>query len=200
MTSSKNDAFEYKLYSAALSSVECNELIAQCKEFKAGRTTNSSPETDNDYRKALIAQFDSEPNYITKLRHYFSEVTNTNLHQQETPVSIIKYEEGGFYLPHLDCFGGIENIPNPQAGDRLLTGIAYLNDNYSGGETIFPSENISIKGRQGDLLVWYNLNKNGSPNRNTKHSGGPVVKGSKYIAVIWARERSLEPLFNKTLL
>lgn len=199
MISSKNDKFEYKIYSEVLTKAECDSLISISTNYKVGRTVEGSLDRDTNYRKATVASFDSEPLGITKLRKFFSSVTNTNLAQQETPVSVIKYEQGGSIIPHRDYFGGIDNLTHPEAGDRLITGIAYLNDNYDGGETLFTIENVKVKGKQGDLLVWYNLNKDGSPNRNTIHAGQPVTKGIKYIVILWARERDINTPIQKTL-
>jgi len=199
MSSLINDKFEYKIYSGVLTKNECNNLISQCTDFKVSQTINDLEKEEKTYRKALTAVFTTEPFYITKLRNYFAQVTNTKVGQQETPISIVKYSEGDYYLPHLDAFGGVGDITHPEAGDRLITGIAYLNDDYTGGETLFNSQDIKVKGTQGDLLVWRNLNKDGSPNKNTLHSGQPITKGSKYIAVIWAREHELNSFTEKTL-
>lgn len=200
MKSSKNDKFEFHLYPGVLKSEECKELIKQSINFKAGRTTQNTTDIDTTYRKATVAIFDSEPATITKLRQIFAEKTNTDINQQETPVSVIRYEEGGSIIPHLDYFGGIEHLTHPEAGDRLLTGIAYLNDDYDGGETLFTLEDIKIKGKEGDLLVWSNLNKDRSPNRNTLHAGLPVLNGIKYIIILWARENIINKQYSKTLL
>jgi len=73
-------------------------------------------------------------------------------------------------------------------GNRWKTAIMYLNDDYEGGETQFPSLDVTISGKQGDVLTWTNLNKNGSPNTDTLHAGLPVTKGTKYIVVTWIRQ------------
>lgn len=199
MSNSKNDKFEYQIFSKTLSKEECERLIAISSNYKTGRTVEGELDRDTNYRKASVASFDSEPSEITKLRKIFSDITKTNLSQQETPVSVIKYVEGGSIIPHRDYFGGVDNLTHPEAGDRLITGIAYLNDDYEGGETLFTIENIKVKGKQGDLLVWYNLNKDGTPNRNTIHAGQPVTKGTKYIVILWARERDINTHILKTL-
>ena len=195
-----NDKFKYKLYSNILSMEECNLIIEKCKDFKESKTIGDTEGKNSKYRKSSTALFASELKEITKFRNIFAEITNTSIMQQETPVYILKYSENDYYFPHIDPFGGIQDFPHPEAGDRLISGILYLNDNYTGGETFFKSEEIKIKGRQGDLLIWYNLNKDGSPNRNTLHSGQPVTYGTKYIVVLWAREKIITNQHSKTLL
>ena len=200
MGSSKNSNLKYKVYSNILNKEECSSIIEQCKEFKISKTTSGVNTVSTKYRKSLTALFSSELIEITKLRKSFAELTNTDILQQETPISVIKYSEDDYYLPHIDAFGGTQQFPHPEAGDRLISGILYLNDDYIGGETFFKLENVKVKGNQGDLLLWYNLNENGSPNRNTLHEGLPVISGVKYIAVIWAREEIISKKYNKTIL
>lgn len=200
MNSSKNDKFTYRVYNNVLSKEECNSIIKQSVHFKESKTTSDADEGNSYYRKSLTALFSSELIQITKLRRSFAELTKTDIKQQETPVSVIKYLENNYYLPHLDSFGGTGQFLHPEAGDRFLSGILYLNEDYTGGETFFKSENVKVKGNQGDLLIWHNLNEDGSPNRSTLHEGLPVTDGVKYIAVIWAREKIINKKYNKTLL
>ena len=195
-----NNKFKYKLYSNILSMEECNYIIEQCTNFKESQTTRDKEDYNSHFRKSSTAVFSSELKQITKLRSKLAKITNTTLEQQETPVSVIKYSQNEYFLPHMDAFGRMEKFPDPHAGDRLISGILYLNDNYTGGETYFKSENIKIKGNQGDLLIWHNLNDDGSPNRNTIHSGQPVTYGTKYIVVIWVREKLINKQYIKTLL
>lgn len=199
MNKDKSDKFKYEIFPRVLSRKECNSLISKCIDFKISRTTNRVVSNEEPYRKALTAVFPSEPYIISKLRKRFAKITNSDIEQQETPISVIKYSEGDYYLPHFDFFGGVSNLPHSEAGDRLFTGIVYLNDDYEGGETKFVSEEVSIKAKQGDLLVWTNLNRDGTPNRNTKHSGLPITKGNKFIVVIWAREKKIGLIKKKTL-
>ena len=64
----------------------------------------------------------------------------------------------------------------------------YLNDDFEGGETHFPSLNLVVKPKKGKLVIWDNVNEDGSLDFNSLHAGLPVKKGFKYIAVIWIRE------------
>jgi prolyl 4-hydroxylase len=200
MKYSENDLLLYQLHVEVLDKIDCENLIKEFNEFKTARTINGDFESDRKYRKAEIAVYENESELLKKVRKIFSEKTNTSINQQETPLSIIKYEKGGEYKPHYDCYGNLKDVPNEESGDRIITGILYLNDDYLGGETEFSLENINIKGNQGDLLIWYNLNKNRTLNRRTLHAGLPVIDGVKYIIVVWIREREINKKFEKTLL
>lgn len=196
----ENDPFLYQLHVDVLDKMDCENLIKEFNEFKTARTINGDVESDRKYRKAEIAVYENESELLKKVRKIFSEKTNTSINQQETPLSIIKYEKGGEYKPHYDCYGNLKDVPNEESGDRIITGILYLNDDYLGGETEFSLENIKIKGNRGDLLEWKNLNKNRTLNKKTLHAGLPVIEGTKYIVVCWIREFQLNKETKKTLL
>ena len=196
----ENDPLLYQLHVEVLDKMDCENLIKEFSEFKTARTINGDIEPDRKYRKAEIAVYENESELLKKVRKIFSEKTNTSINQQETPLSVIKYEKGGEYKPHYDCYGNLKDVPNEKSGDRIISGILYLNDDYLGGETEFSLENIKIKGNQGDLLIWNNLNKNKTLNRRALHAGLPVVEGVKYIIVGWIREREINKKFKKTLI
>jgi len=196
----ENDKLRYKVYNNILTNEECNYIIEQCTNFKESQTTKDKEDYNSHFRKSSTAVFSSELKQITKLRSKLAKITNTTLEQQETPVSVIKYSQNEYFLPHMDAFGRMDKFPDSHAGDRLISGIFYLNDNYTGGETYFKSENIKIKGNQGDLLIWYNLNDDGSPNRKTLHAGLPVIEGDKFIVVMWVREKEFTHHLKKILI
>ena len=183
-----NDKFEYKHTKNALTKKECNDLIKEFTEFTQARTHAGNVEYDKEYRKAYNAVYNNETPLLRKVREIFASETGTHIDQQELPISIIKYEEGGEYKPHHDYYTDVRQAKNPEMGNRWKTAIMYLNHDYEGGETHFPSLNVTIRGKQGDVLTWTNLNKNGSPNTDTLHAGLPVTKGTKYIVVTWIRQ------------
>jgi len=183
-----NDKFEYKHTKKVLTKKECNDLIKEFTEYTHARTHAGNAEYDKEYRKAYNAVYNNETPLLRKVREIFASETGTHIDQQEVPVSIIKYEEGGEYKPHHDYYTDLRQARNPEMGNRWKTAILYLNDNYEGGETQFPSLDVTISGKQGDVLTWTNLNKNGSPNTDTLHAGLPVTKGTKYIVVTWIRQ------------
>jgi len=184
----KDDEFEYELHKKQLTKKECNDLIKEFKEYTQARTHAGNLDYDKEYRKAYNAVYNNETPLLRKVREVFAAKTGTHIDQQEVPISIIKYEEGGEYKPHHDYYTDPRQAQRPEMGNRWKTAILYLNDDYEGGETQFPSVDVTIKGNQGDVLTWTNLNKNRTPNTKTLHAGLPVTKGTKYIVVTWIRE------------
>jgi len=196
----KNDKFNYTIYEKLLSKNDCESLIGEFTSFRQARTYGSSLQYDEENRKAQNAIYKDESIILKKVRKIFAEKTNTNIIQQETPISFIKYDKGGEYKPHFDFYENLKIIKNPEMGNRLKTIILYLNDNYIGGETNFPILGHSFKCDQGDILTWNNLNENGTPNTDTLHAGLPVIEGTKYIIITWIRENLITGKMEKTLI
>ena len=77
-----------------------------------------------------------------------------------------------------------------RGGQRILTVLIYLNDNFEGGETGFKNLNFKTKAKPGDALVFYPLGKEGKYcHPKALHAGLPVLRGEKWIANVWFRER-----------
>jgi prolyl 4-hydroxylase len=64
----------------------------------------------------------------------------------------------------------------------------YLNTVESGGETIFPTAGLTIRPRQGDALLFYNVYANGELDPESLHGSSPVLAGEKWVATKWVRE------------
>jgi len=99
---------------------------------------------------------------------------------------VMRYEPGQEYRPHHDALAGLRN-------PRRWTAIFYLNDDYEGGETVFPDLSISIRGRAGDLLIFRNVDAEGRPHPKMLHAGQPVTRGAKWIATRWIRGAPHDP-------
>jgi hypothetical protein len=72
-------------------------------------------------------------------------------------------------------------------GQRVLTLLIYLNDDYEGGETAFPLLGKSYKGRKGDALVFWNVQPDGTPDPRTLHVGTAPTRGEKWLFSQWIR-------------
>ncbi len=99
-----------------------------------------------------------------------------------------KYEIDGYFREHNDYFSEEElKIFGVWMGQRTWTNILYLNDVEEGGETYFPRLDLKVKPKQGRLVFWNNLNKDGTQNINTRHEGLKPISGAKYIVTKWWR-------------
>ncbi|GAB7555250.1 hypothetical protein NRB_47650 [Novosphingobium sp. 11B] len=113
-----------------------------------------------------------------------ASVTQTDIAQGE-PLSVLHYMNGQEYREHLDV------LPHEQ-NQRILTAILYLNEGYAGGETRFPEQGLSIRGRGGDLIVFCNLLPDRSPDVRSRHCGTPVTQGVKWAATRWIRQSPMD--------
>ena len=48
---------------------------------------------------------------------------------------------------------------------------------------------VQYKPRRGDALLFYSLHHNGSVDGRALHGGCPVVKGEKWVATKWIRDK-----------
>lgn len=99
---------------------------------------------------------------------------------------VMRYAPGQEYKPHLDALANLRN-------QREWSAIAYLNEDYKGGATVFPELGISLRGRAGDLLVFRNVDAEGKADPRLRHGGEPVTKGAKWIATRWIRSGPHDP-------
>ena len=109
-------------------------------------------------------------------------------------MQVLHYEGGGEYKPHYDYFP--PNDPGAasfllSAGQRVCTIIMYLNNTELGGETIFPKMNFSVMPKKGSALYFSYFNQLEQLDSMTLHGSLPVVKGEKWIATKWMRQKKL---------
>ena len=97
------------------------------------------------------------------------------------PLNILKYAPGQQYRPHHDGTGS-DNV-----SVRALTALIWLNDQFEGGETDFPTINVRVRGGVGDMLVFRNVRDDGQLDDRMMHAGLPVTEGVKWMASRWIR-------------
>lgn len=106
--------------------------------------------------------------------------------------TVLHYAVGEQYAPHHDFLdvnelGYARQVE--QCGQRALTVLIYLNENYEGGETVFPQLGRGFKGRRGDALVFWNISPDGAPDWRTEHIGSAPTRGEKWLFSQWIRVR-----------
>jgi hypothetical protein len=74
-------------------------------------------------------------------------------------------------------------------GQRLITFILYLNDDYEGGETAFPTLGFSHKGQVGEGIYFVNALPDMQPDLRMLHAGRPTTRGEKWIVTQFIRNR-----------
>jgi prolyl 4-hydroxylase len=103
-----------------------------------------------------------------------------------------RYDVGQEFKPHHDYFHKGEYYYEQvgrEGGQRTWTAMIFLNTPEAGGFTDFPNAGLRIAPRQGNIVIWNNMDVYGHPNPNSLHHGMPVEAGSKYVITKWFRER-----------
>jgi hypothetical protein len=103
---------------------------------------------------------------------------------------VLHYSPGQVFEPHFDFLetespGYAQNVA--EQGQRVLTFLTYLNDDYDAGETDFPAIGWRYKGRKGDALFFWNVDPSGQPDKRTYHAGLPTTRGEKWLLSQWVR-------------
>jgi prolyl 4-hydroxylase len=115
-----------------------------------------------------------------------SDIAGIPLERAE-PMNVLRYTSDQEYKPHYDTLGE-EYLEN--GGQRILTGIVYLN-NAVGGGTAFPKLNMIFGSIGGRLLLFENVDKDMQPHDLSLHQGMPPHEGEKWVFTLWFRERNL---------
>lgn len=113
----------------------------------------------------------------------------------EAPM-VLHYDVGQRITPHFDFIDA--NAPDyeqqiREQGQRMITFLLYLNDDYDGGETTFPELGIVNRGTTGDGFYFVNAHADRSPDRSMLHTGSPPTAGEKWIVSQFIRDIPLRP-------
>lgn len=166
-----------------LTSKECEEIIVNCKDKLEPSyvSTPNGPKLDSMRTAEGIFIYENPP-VIQKIKNIVSQLTNLPIENQ-TPPHVVRYKTGGEYKEHVDYLSNKERGEN-----RKYSCLFYLNEDMEGGGTYFPKLQLGLNPTTGTLLKWDNLHSDGTPNPNSTHAGMPVIKGEKWILVIWVNE------------
>lgn len=107
-------------------------------------------------------------------------------------LQVVRYHPGQYYNEHHDsCCDKNESCQNfiKRGGQRKLTVLIYLNNDFTEGETFFKNLNQKFKASIGSAIVFHPLAKNSYKcHPLALHAGLPVKSGEKWIANLWFRE------------
>lgn len=158
------------------SSIKSNDTVKIDTEYR-DTLTSVVP-----YSKSIIDDFiNLDQAFNATLSNIFlvgfgpAEADYKSEHQLETiwhdSYSILKYGKGQKFVNHIDDHKDFH---------RRLSLVYYINDNYEGGEIVFPRFNITYKPNANELLLFpstYVYN----------HSVLPVLEGTRYSVVSWLK-------------
>ena len=121
---------------------------------------------------------------VHALNRRIAAASGTKVDQGE-PLQVLRYRPGEQYRTHFDAISGFGN-------QRILTCLVWLNEGYEGGETVFPTPRLALRGRKGDAILFRNAGDDGRRDEAAAHAGLPVRAGEKLIASRWIRQHRFE--------
>lgn len=130
---------------------------------------------------------------LALVQHKIAHCLNLSFRHLE-PAAVLHYDVGEEIRPHFDFVD--PNVPNytdeiAQRGQRIVTFLLYLNEDYGDGQTDFPRLGVSNKGRLGEGLYFINALEDGKADIRTLHAGRPPSSGEKWIVSQFVRNRPL---------
>ena len=138
-----------------------------------------------DYRKSFVALVDEQDTVIKNIKNKIAKSFGLDGNGMEK-LQLQKYPEGGYYKEHFDAKSEDHFQKDKSFSQRKYSIIIYLNDNFIGGETVFPKKNISVKPQQGRLLLFSNmLNETNFVHPFSSHLAKKITEGEKWILTTW---------------
>ncbi|HEX7324459.1 MAG TPA: 2OG-Fe(II) oxygenase [Rhodanobacteraceae bacterium] len=107
-------------------------------------------------------------------------------------LQILHYKHAQEYQPHWDYFTrdtDFERRTLAVSGQRVGTLILYLSDVDEGGATYLPTLDVAVHPRLG-MALWLDYLSAGKVDPRSLHGGTPILRGEKWIATKWFRERA----------
>lgn len=117
----------------------------------------------------LICQ-SMEGQFITTYLQHVNEHARVNVGSGYTA---LRYREGGYFKTHVDV-----TRDHPVLGHRRLSGVYFCNDDFEGGDLVFPRQDLVVKPESGLMVLF--------PSGFTHpHESTTITKGTKYSIVSW---------------
>ncbi|MFZ5656329.1 MAG: 2OG-Fe(II) oxygenase [Pseudomonadota bacterium] len=177
-----------------LSVDECRLLVASAQPMLRPSRVHDAGAADvarMDLRTSSDASFDPllEDFALRLVQLRMAAAAGVELVHAEQLI-VLRYEPGQEYRPHRDDLPA-EAIARdrPAAGNRMRTICAYLNTPPEGGATDFPAVGVQVEPKAGRAVMFDSLDAEGRPDAGSLHAGLPVVRGEKWLATLWLRER-----------
>jgi prolyl 4-hydroxylase len=191
-----HDDPEIRLFRSFLNDDVCSWLIERSRDrLVRARVYDAGSKTDivSDTRTNTSAGFNLVETDLVHLmvQTRISRASDLPLVNMEG-ATVLHYDVGEEIDNHFDFVE--PSIPDYEQhiatrGERVMTFLVYLNDDYSGGETDFPTLGVTHKGVKGEGLFFRNALPDGRPDRRSWHAGRPPRDGEKWILSQFIRNR-----------
>ncbi len=163
-----------------ISDEERTYIIEKAKNELKPSAVSDDRYTDETVRKSETTWLSREDPIIGNVIRKCTKYIDRSIHNCEN-LQVLRYKPGGYYKPHQDTLKKDKNV-------RMYTFILALNDDYEGGETIFPNLKREYKLRAGDALFFNTLDNYEMISSKALHGGNPVKSGEKWICNLWVHK------------
>lgn len=178
----------------------CAWLIDRARgRLKRARVYDTEARRDVEHsgRTNSVAEFTLTDTDLVQvaLQTRMAAVCGLPVRNMEAP-AILHYDVGEEIVNHYDFID--PETPDyareiAERGERAITFLVYLNDDYDGGTTDFPTLGLSHRGRGGEGLYFVNALPDGKPDTRMLHAGRPPTRGEKWIVSQFIRNRATLP-------
>lgn len=88
---------------------------------------------------------------------------------KNSELHLVKFVKGFWLVPHVDTLSSERNH---------IASVYYINDDYTGGEIVFPDHNLKIKPKANSLIIF-------PGNENYLHEVLEIVDKDRYSSAMW---------------
>ena len=174
-----------------LNESECNAIIDYATEFIAEQNIIEGRYVYTKNKQHTFAKKDNET--IKPILEKLAKRVNIPYENMENPL-IVRYLPYQYYMEHNDsCCDQNDRCRDfiKRGGQRLMTLIVYLNDDFEGGSTYFKKLNLNLKAPKGGAIAFHSLAQNSDKcHPNGLYQEQPLNKGSKWAMHVWFRENT----------
>ncbi|WOJ96953.1 2OG-Fe(II) oxygenase [Congregibacter brevis] len=162
--------------------------VCEKSNARAARTNASGTLQKSVWRETEIVAPEENSDKILELvrilyRDEAEPFFGRKLRSLESP-HVLRYTVGSYYRPHADSDDlNLDTQRWEKKLDRDLSLLFYLDDDYEGGEIVFPNFNFRIRPQAGTLLMF-------PSDCRYLHGVLPVTQGVRHTIVSWC---ALEP-------
>ncbi|KAL3140676.1 hypothetical protein ABBQ32_005240 [Trebouxia sp. C0010 RCD-2024] len=178
-------------------------LAPSAVALKKGDTEDSTKNVRTS-QGTFIGREDDKQGVLAWIEDRLAQLTGLPANHGE-PFNVLRYQLTQHYSSHYDVFD--PESYGPQSSQRMATVLIYLSAPEEGGETVFPlegehgldrlptidysscSQGLRYKPRTGDALLFWSIHPNGTFDKHALHGGCPVIKGEKWVATKWIRDK-----------
>ncbi|WP_133000609.1 2OG-Fe(II) oxygenase [Luteimonas arsenica] len=183
------------LFENVLTHEECDALVAEAvprlRRAAVVDSEHGGDVIDERRTSELVHMPRGGSPLLSRIDARIARITGVPVERGE-PLQVMRYGVGAQYKPHFDYF----QLDRPgqaghlaRGGQRVSSLVVYLNDVEAGGETTFPRSGLSVAPRKGSAVYFAYTDAQSRVDPLSFHAGAPVLRGEKWIATRWMRER-----------